>query len=134
MNYTTNYHLPQWVESDRILMEDFNDAMEAIDEGLSTKFSEDNRPYVSGNFSISMSTNVGTVPVTFDFEPHHVILSKGCALLIRQGTTEMLYTDIANGPSVTEYLTFALSGNQLKFNARGSGISGTITISYIAYR
>ena len=24
MNYTTNYHLPQWVETDRIQMEDFN--------------------------------------------------------------------------------------------------------------
>ena len=34
MNYTTNYHLPQWVESDRILMEDFNDAMAGIDQGL----------------------------------------------------------------------------------------------------
>ena len=34
MNYTTNYHLPQWVESDRIMMEDFNDAMAGIDQGL----------------------------------------------------------------------------------------------------
>ena len=34
MNYTTNYHLPQWVESDRILMEDFNDAMANIDQEL----------------------------------------------------------------------------------------------------
>ena len=31
MDYTTNYHLPQWVESDRIMMEDFNEAMAAID-------------------------------------------------------------------------------------------------------
>ena len=34
MDYTTNYHLPQWVESDRIMMEDFNEAMAAIDEGI----------------------------------------------------------------------------------------------------
>lgn len=34
MNYTNNYHLPQWVESDRILMEDFNDAMAGIDQGI----------------------------------------------------------------------------------------------------
>ena len=34
MNYTTNYHLPQWVESDRILMEDFNGAMSDIDGGI----------------------------------------------------------------------------------------------------
>ena len=31
MNYTQNYQLPQWVETDRILMEDFNDAFSAID-------------------------------------------------------------------------------------------------------
>ncbi len=34
MHYTTNYKLPQWVETDRIMMEDFNDAMEKIEEGL----------------------------------------------------------------------------------------------------
>ena len=34
MEYTTNYHLPQWVESDRIMMEDFNEAMAAIDGGI----------------------------------------------------------------------------------------------------
>ena len=34
MTYTTNYHLPQWVESDRILMEDFNQAMETLDGGI----------------------------------------------------------------------------------------------------
>ena len=27
MNYTANYQLPQWVETDRIMMEDFNEAM-----------------------------------------------------------------------------------------------------------
>ena len=34
MEYTENYQLPQWVESDRILMEDFNQAMAAIDTGV----------------------------------------------------------------------------------------------------
>ena len=34
MEHTKNYHLPQWVENDRIMMEDFNDAMEKIDNGL----------------------------------------------------------------------------------------------------
>ena len=34
MDYTTNYQLPQWVESDRIMMEDFNEAMAAIDGGI----------------------------------------------------------------------------------------------------
>ena len=34
MIYTANYHLPQWVEEDRIIMEDINDAMAGIDQGL----------------------------------------------------------------------------------------------------
>jgi len=34
MNYTENYHLPQWVKSDRIMMEDFNQMCESIDAGL----------------------------------------------------------------------------------------------------
>ena len=34
MNYTTNYHLPQWVETDRIQMEHFNQAMADIDTGV----------------------------------------------------------------------------------------------------
>ena len=34
MDYTTNYHLPQWVETDRVQMEDFNAAMAGIDQGI----------------------------------------------------------------------------------------------------
>ena len=34
MNYTQNYQLPQWESSDRILMDDFNEAMEKLDAGL----------------------------------------------------------------------------------------------------
>ena len=36
MNYTQNYQLPQWVETDRILMDDFNDMTSAIDAALKT--------------------------------------------------------------------------------------------------
>ena len=31
MNYTENYQLPQWEKSDRIMMEDFNDAFQKVD-------------------------------------------------------------------------------------------------------
>ena len=34
MEYTKNYHLPQWVRSDRIMMDDFNAAMAGIEQGL----------------------------------------------------------------------------------------------------
>ena len=36
MDYTTNYHLPQWVETDRVQMEDFNAAMAGIDSIIVT--------------------------------------------------------------------------------------------------
>ena len=34
MNYTENYQLPQWEETDRVLMEDFNDANQKVDSAL----------------------------------------------------------------------------------------------------
>lgn len=36
MDYTQNYHLPQWEKSDRLLMDDFNQMCASIDEGIST--------------------------------------------------------------------------------------------------
>lgn len=37
MDYTQNHHLPQWVKSDRIMMDDFNAAFASIDKGLSDR-------------------------------------------------------------------------------------------------
>ena len=37
MTYTTNYQLPQWVKSDRIMMDDFNDANSKIDTALKSQ-------------------------------------------------------------------------------------------------
>ena len=37
MNYTENYQLPQWEESDRVLMADFNAAMSNIENALAGK-------------------------------------------------------------------------------------------------
>ena len=34
MEHTKNYHLPQWAEENRIMMEDFNEAMADIDAGI----------------------------------------------------------------------------------------------------
>ena len=34
MNYTENYHLPQWEESDRVMRTDFNQMCADIDAGL----------------------------------------------------------------------------------------------------
>ena len=34
MEYTKNYHLPQWKEDDRIMMRDFNDAMVQLEKAI----------------------------------------------------------------------------------------------------
>ena len=118
MNYTTNYHLPQWVESDRILMEDFNDAMEALDEGMAeaktaaeAAYSPTQKPWVLGSATVSES-QVDTVIYTFDFTPSLVIAwASGYYLGATDGTTTaMLHGSSSNGGRV--YLE--LSGTQLK--------------------
>ena len=43
MTKTEHYQLPQWVESDRILMEDFNEAMGNIEKGIEGVKSEANQ-------------------------------------------------------------------------------------------
>ena len=40
MNYTKNYHLPQWVKEDRIMMNDFNQMCQDMEAGL-TKNAQD---------------------------------------------------------------------------------------------
>lgn len=37
MDYTQNLHLPQWEKTDRIMMDDFNDAFDKIDAAVAAK-------------------------------------------------------------------------------------------------
>ena len=95
MNYTTNYHLPQWVETDRIMMEDFNQMCADIDQGIKTAqdtadtaeskadaaqttansvadaYTPDNQPYVAGTY---VGTGTDTT-VTLGFRPKFVVIS-----------------------------------------------------------
>ena len=95
MNYTTNYRLPQWVETDRIMMEDFNQMCSDIDEGIKTAqdtadtaeskadaaqssanavadaYTPGNQPYVVGSY-----TGTGAdMTITLGFRPKFLILS-----------------------------------------------------------
>ena len=100
MNYTTNYHLPQWVESDRILMEDFNDAMSGIDGGIAAAkatadtakntadsaeskadaaqatadnaYCPENKPYAIGRYYGKGET---AQTITLGFKPSYLIIS-----------------------------------------------------------
>ena len=57
MTYTQNYQLPQWVKSDRILMDDFNDANSKIDTALKAL---SDQVAVCGNCRIFTTTYIGT--------------------------------------------------------------------------
>jgi len=85
MNYTSNHHLPQWVSSDRVRMEDFNSAMANIESGLTSvqsaansaksaaasAYSPDNKPYVIGSYTGKSSNQV----ITLGFMPAFLIIS-----------------------------------------------------------
>ena len=96
MNYTTNYHLPQWAETDRIMMEDFNEAMTALDQGIKTAqdtadtaeskadaaqttansvadaYTPDNKPYVIGTYK----GNSAVTKITLGFQPSALIIAR----------------------------------------------------------
>jgi len=79
MNYTTNHHLPQWAKSDRILMDDFNDAMANIDSGLTSAQSAANAarqeaaalPYAVGSYTGADVDH----SVTLGFRPSFVLIN-----------------------------------------------------------
>ena len=68
LNYTENYQLPQWVESDRVLMEDFNTAMRKTDLELHRLFLQPTfgllKEYVSEDASTQVDIDVSDIAWT----------------------------------------------------------------------
>ena len=70
MNYTENYQLPQWEETDRVLMADFNAMTAKLEAGLSE--------LLAGLPKLATGTYAGTGEygashpntLTFDFKPY----------------------------------------------------------------
>ena len=102
MTYTTNYQLPQWVKSDRIMMDDFNDAMEKIEGGLSEKVGVTFGTY-TGNGAASRIVSLG-------FRPKAVfVLSEGYFMYWNASTSGGLAVDGA--PVQIDNLTGGGNGN-----------------------
>ena len=148
MNYTTNYHLPQWAETDRIMMEDFNEAMTALDQGIKTAqdtadtaeskadaaqttansvadaYTPDNKPYVIGTYS----GNDGTRQIELGFQPSLVIAAGDTA---QSEETGLLYTGMFSpGSSIT-------SGSVESYGFKVSSVSGyypNLNARYVSYR
>ena len=68
MNYTETYGLPQWEKSDRIMMEDFNQAMGRIDKGIQDAAE---LPYALGGYT---GTGEEAFEVFVGFRPRYVIV------------------------------------------------------------
>ena len=51
MDYTANYQLPVWAETDRILRTDFNDAFSALDDALGQLPQKGNCQIVAGSYT-----------------------------------------------------------------------------------
>jgi len=92
MNYTSNHHLPQWVNSDRVRMDDFNAAMANIESGMSANasaasaaasnasqalamakaaYTPDNLPYVIGGYIGDGKNQV----INLGFQPSFLIVT-----------------------------------------------------------
>ncbi len=129
MNYTTNYHLPQWVETDRIMMEDFNQAMAGIDQALDAGLTPEGTTCQYGTFSFTGSTAVGTALATFSFSPRFLILE----------FYERVYI-VSQGSSVTldfgtrgYSASIQLSGDKLKLTQKDENITVGYSGKFVAW-
>lgn len=119
MEYTPNYHLPQWEKPDRIMMEDFNEMCANLETGISkaqktadaakslgsAAFSPDQMPYVTGSYN----GNGGTLTVEVGFRPSFVIIS-GMDLSVKDSFYFIQYTGISGGRKLGNCITMTDTG------------------------
>ena len=138
MNYTANYHLPQWVETDRILMEDFNDMASTLDAALKTnadglaaeEAAREAAVAAKGNCQLYTATYTGTgnygsskkCTLTFPGEPWAVFIgdcgNDGVFLLALRG---MRSTHAQAGGTSENHLTW--SGSNLQWYSSDDALS-----------
>ncbi len=75
MNYTTNYHLPQWDETDRIMRTDFNQMCADMEAGLNANANAAEKaaelPYVVGTY---IGDGAASRSIDLGFRPRFVII------------------------------------------------------------
>lgn len=110
MNYTENYHLPQWEENDRVMRSDFNNAMAALEDGLSTAqsaadraFTPEKMPYATGFYVGNGETTI----VETGFRPRFIIITNQSF----GGTSSSTNGILIAGPGIlSSILTFLDNG------------------------
>ena len=148
MDYTANYQLPQWVDSDRILRTDFNSAYQKLDaalDGIQAEVDSNAQSTAAalsekGNCQLYTATYTGTGTtgyenpntLTFPAQPFVVLVAsvgnEDSFLLVVRGTTE----SYADG----KRLKFTWSGNTLKWysNVGGAQPSQQLNTSGVTYQ
>ena len=134
MEYTTNYHLPQWVESDRIMMGDFNDAMASIEEGMSSNAeAAAEKPYVVGSY-----TGTGQqMTITLGFRPSFLIINGGVITYSINSEELATWQLVTAGNVLPQCITFTDTGFTLLKIADNSYPQLTISqrkYDYIAFK
>ena len=148
MDYTANYQLPQWVDSDRILRTDFNSAYQklvAALDGIQAEVDSNAQSTAAalsekGNCQLYTATYTGTGTtgyenpntLTFPAQPFVVLVAsvgnEDSFLLVVRGTSE----SYADG----KRLKFTWSGNTLKWysNVGGAQPSQQLNTSGVTYQ
>ena len=129
MEYTNNYHLPQWVDYDRVMMEDFNEAMEKIDEALRYGLTPENMSCQYGSFSLDSTTEENAILATFTFAPSGMILDFGGEIdLITNGRAEGF-----RNSSNTFYVSVQLYENTSKLVRKDDRLSTEYTAWFVIF-
>ena len=108
MQRTSNYQLPQWEKSDRIMMEDFNDTMSKIESAIDgakseasaalteakrTLFSRENKPYITGTYK----GNGNSQTIQLGFRPSLLFISKQTLSTEANGVANVGYMYTGDG-------------------------------------
>ena len=125
MNYTQNYQLPQWVETDRILMDDFNDMNEALDEAI---FSRLGPAEVIQQLAITRGMEVGDV--TLDFST--VDWSKWSLAMLEYRC--MFNSNGVEGKSASMYLEIATDEGTTTLSIGGQSPAAATTAVLFPFR
>ena len=159
MDYTTNYHLPQWVKEDRVMMEHFNAAMAGIDQGIKDAkdtantaeskadaaqaaadavqgaYTPGNQPYATG-----MYTGTGEdVTITLGFRPKFLIVAGMVSFTGNSQSGVELFSGVADGTMLSKRLTFTDTGfiaraQNYTYNYYPNFTDSGRVYSYIAFR
>ena len=137
MNYTTNYHLPQWDETDRIMRTDFNQMCADMEAGLNANASAAEKaaelPYVVGSYT---GNNALLRDFNLGFRPRFVLI---CGTGQRSAGQVNSVGIVAVGP-ISDFGRIHLTDTGFQLDSNDNGFpnpkvnSAAYDYDYIAFR